>query len=238
MKPLRLATRVLALAAFLTVPLAIPLAMLSTTVLGGCAASLPAPVLLTLPSAALQGGRPDALATLPALAALTATPPAAPLPPLPQLALRRVTLPEYLVSRRVRFRTNAATLAEWPNTYWAERIEIGVAREFAAALRQQLPGWTVCDGNCGEPTPLRSLEIELLSMDYLRSSQTLHARARITLRSHAVGAAAGSQRTFTDELGIDLPVAADTAQAHAQAIAVLIQQVAHAAALRVEAARS
>ena len=217
------------------------LAMLLTTVLGGCAANLPAPVLLTLPSAALPGDRSETRTamTTPTTSTTTAPPTATvPVTLHPELAVRRVTLPEYLVSRRVRYRADAATLAEWPNTYWAERIEIGVAREFAAALRQQLPGWAVCDVNCGDAAPQLSLEVDLLAMDYLRGSQTLRARARITVRSRANGAAAPSRQAPAEELAIDLPVGADTAQAHAQAIAELIQQVARAAVLQVRAARS
>ena len=243
---LRLATR------------AVPIAVLLMSLLSGCATSLPAPLLLTLPAAAPNGARVEPLA----VASATATAPAPdasqrqpPPQPQPQLAVRRVTLPEYLVSRRVRYRADAATLAEWPNTYWAERIEIGVAREFAAALRRQLPGWGVCDGSCGEPAALLSLDVDMLAMDYLRGSQTLRAQARITVRAtepgdlrgvgllngngngHANtnGAAPAPLRMPTDDLTFDLPVRTDTAQAHAEAIAALLQQVARAAALRVQA---
>ena len=210
------------------------LAISLSTGLGGCVSSVPAPLLLTLPSVALHGDAPGQAAT-PATLTPSAT--------APLLVLRRVELPEYLVSRRVRYRTDATTLGEWPNTYWAERIEIGVGREFAAALRQQLPGWAVCDTDCGDAAPLRTLEVELLSMDFLRGTQTLRARARLTVRGRDKGhtndnvAPAAAPRAPSDELTYDLPAGADTPQAHAQAITTLLQQLARAAALRVLPAR-
>ena len=175
--------------------------------LAGCAASSPAPVLLTLPPVAMPTPAAAVLGT-----------PAAP----PLLAVRRVNIPEYLVARRVRYRADAATLAEWPNTYWAERIEIGVSRQFVSALRQQLPGWTMCDTNCGDQAPLLTLQVDLVPMDYLRSAQKLQARARITLS----GAGVPAKVLDTKELSVDIPANADTVQAHAQAISTFIEKVA------------
>ena len=185
-------------------------------VLGACASSSPAPVLLTLP---------------PAVAAVAVPPAAAASAPL--LAVRRVNIPEYLVARRVRYRADASTLAEWPNTYWAERVEIGISREFVSALRQQLPGWALCDTNCGDQPPALSLQVDLVPMDYLRASQKLQARARITL---SIGAAV-PKVLQTQELPYELSGAADSAQAHAQLIAELIRQVAAAAAPMVKSAQ-
>lgn len=176
-------------------------------VVAGCASPSPAPVLLTLP--------PVAMAT-------SASPsPGAPADG-PLLAVRRVNIPEYLVARRVRYRADAATLAEWPNTYWAERIEIGVSREFVSALRQQLPAWTLCDTNCGDQVPALTLQVNLVPMDYLRSTQTLQARARITLS----GAGVPAKVLDTKELSVNIPATADTAQGHAQAISTLLEKVA------------
>lgn len=140
----------------------------------------------------------------------------------PLLAVRRVAIPEYLVSRRVRFRADAATLAEWPNTYWAERIEIGVSREFVSALRQQLPGWAMCDINCGERVPGLGVTVELVPMDYLRSTRKLQARARITVS----GAGTPAKVLDVKELSVEIASSADTAQGHAQAITSLIEQIA------------
>ena len=181
--------------------------------LAACASPSPAPVLLTLPPAALAP-----------TAAAAAAPGASASAPL--LAVRRINIPEYLVARRVRYRADPSTLAEWPNTYWAERIEIGVSREFVSALRAQLPGWALCDTNCGDHAPALTLQVDLMPMDYLRSAQKLQARARITLSGPGVV----PNVLQTRELAYDLPTSADTAQAQAQAIAQLIQQVATAAA--------
>ena len=189
--------------------------VLAVGVLAGCASS-PAPVLLTLP---------------PAVVVAAAAPAAA--GPAPALAVRRVTIPEYLVARRVRYRADASTLAEWPNTYWAERIEIGVSREFLSALRQQLPGWTLCDTSCGEQAAALTLQVDLVPMDYVRSTRTLQARARINLS----GAEASAKPLRTEELAYELPGGSDTAQAQAQAMAELIRQVAQALAPMVRAAR-
>ena len=183
--------------------------------LAACASPSPAPVLLTLPPAA-------ATAAVAPVAAASA----------PVLAVRRVNIPEYLVARRVRYRADASTLAEWPNTYWAERIEIGVSREFLAALRQQLPGWAFCDTNCGDQVPTLSLQVDLVPMDYLRASQKLQARARISVSSGTTV----PRVLQTQEVPYELTASADTAQAQAQLIGELIRQVAQAAAPLVRAA--
>ena len=189
-----------------------------TALLAACAASSPAPVLLTLPPAG------QAVATALAI-------PSSATPPL--LAVRRINIPEYLVARRVRYRADASTLAEWPNTYWAERIEIGVSREFMSALRAQLPGWSMCDTSCGDQVPALTLQVDLVPMDYLRSAQKLQARARITLS----GAGVSPKVIQTQELAYDLPASADTAQAQAQTIATLLQQVAAATAPLIRSAK-
>jgi uncharacterized lipoprotein YmbA len=192
--------------------------------LAACASPSPAPVLLTLPPAASQPGTTTA-ATASAAAAVSTS--------APVLAVRRVNIPEYLVSRRVRYRADPATLAEWPNTYWAERIEIGVSREFVSVLRQQLPGWSMCDTNCGENVPALSLQVDLVPMDFVRSAQKLQAHARITVS----GGGMPPKVLETKELSAEIPAGADTAQGHAQSISVLIQQVATEAALLVRSAK-
>ena len=191
---------------------------LALGLLAACASPSPAPVLLTLP---------------PVLSAAPAASTAGPARPAPLLAVRRVNIPEYLVARRVRFRADASTLAEWPNTYWAERIEIGVSREFVSALRPQLPGWALCDTDCGDHTPTLSLQVDLMPMDYVRSAQKLRARARITLSDGG----APPKMLRTEELPYEIAAGADTAQAQAQTIAELIKQVATAAAPLVKSAK-
>ncbi len=185
-------------------------ALLGAGLLMGCASPSPAPVLLTLPPTAT-----------PAASAAPGTPASAPL-----LAVRRINIPEYLVARRVRYRADASTLAEWPNTFWAERIEIGVSREFVSALRQQLPGWALCDTNCGDAVPALSVQVDLVPMDFVRSAGRLQARARISVSTGIVPA----RELKTLESSYELPASGDTAQAHAHAISELIRQVAQATA--------
>jgi uncharacterized lipoprotein YmbA len=185
--------------------------------LAACASPSPAPVLLTVPpasTAAVPAAAPGATASVPIV------------------AVRRVNVPEYLVARRVRYRADPSTLAEWPNTYWAERVEIGVSREFVSALRAQLPGWALCDISCGDQIPTLALQIDLVPMDYLRSAQKLQARARITVSDGSTP----PRVLRTQELPYELPASADTAQAQSQAIADLIQQVAQATALMIKEA--
>ncbi len=193
-------------------------ALLVVALLAACASPSPPPVLLTLPPAAPAPNPGAAPSAMPASA--------------PLLAVRRVSIPEYVVSRRVRYRADAATLAEWPNTYWAERIEIGVSREFVAALRQQLPGWSLCAANCGDLSPALSLQVDLLPLDYLRASRTLQARARITVST----VTAAPRLLQVLERSYTLTGADDSAQAQALAMAELLRQVAAAAAPLVVAA--
>ncbi len=202
---------------------AFALVMAAATFMAGCASPSPAPILLSLPSAVTSG---------PAAAVTEA--PAAPGAAGPKLlAIRRVGIPEYLVSRRVRYRADVSTLAEWPNTYWAERIEIGVSREFISALRQQLPGWELCESTCGDREPSLALQIDMVPMDFLRSAQQLQARARITVSS----AGAAPRTLQATELTYALPAAADTAQAQAGAVTELLRRVATATAPLVTAAQ-
>ena len=199
-------------------------AVLAAALSAGCASDpVPAPVLLTLPStnpgAATANGADAAASTAGANQ--------------PLLAVRRIAIPEYLVARRVRYRADPSTLAEWPNTFWAERIEIGVSREFLSALRSQLPGWSLCENTCGDRTPALALQVEMVPMDYVRSAQRLQARARVVVSSTG-----SSPRVLqTQEWSYELPASADTAQGQAQAVAELIRQVAAATATMVRNAR-
>lgn len=193
------------------------LATLAFGLLSGCASSVPAPVLLTLPAAV------DATQAV-------AAPPAA---SAPVLVVRRLGVPEYISARRVRFRADPSTLAEWPNTFWAERVEIGLNREFVSALRQQLPNWTICDASCDDQLPVLSLQVDISPLDFMRASQQLQARARI-----AVSTARGTPRLLSAiEHGYALNAGGDTPQAQAQATTDLLKAVAALAAPEVTAAR-
>jgi len=162
--------------------------------LGGCASAPPARVLLALPTGATPANTTTGA------------------PSGPTLALRRVSVPEYLESRRVRYRADDTTLSEWPNTFWAERFEISVTRELAAALRRGLPGWSVCEATCPDQPPNLNLQVELAPLDFMRASQRLQLRARVTVSG------AASTTAQMRELAVEIVAAADTPHAHAQAV--------------------
>lgn len=173
-------------------------------------ASAPPPVLLTL---------------TPASSSAAATAPVAPTTPR-VLAVSRPEVPEYLMARRVRYRAEASTLGEWPDTFWAERIEIGVAREFNAALRERLPGWRLCEANCSEQSPAASLQVVLTRMDYVRSERRLKASGRITLWSPERVPRLLQGGDFSYEIEGD----ADSPQSQARTVTELLQRVAAEAA--------
>jgi len=178
--------------------------------LAACA-SAPPPMLLTLPPAVSPA----------AAVAAPGTPRV--------LAVGRPEIPEYLVARRVRYRAEASTLGEWPDAFWAERIEVGVAREFNAALRERLPGWRLCEANCSEQSPAASLQVMLTRMDYVRGERRLKANARIMLWS--------TERVPRllqgGEFGYDIGGDADTPQSQAATVTELLRRVAADAAASV-----
>lgn len=173
--------------------------------LAGCASSPPS-VLLALPAAV-----PPATAVRQVTSAM------------PVLAVGRLDLPEYLVSKRVRYKVDATTVGEWPETFWAERIEVGATREFVAALQRQLPAWRVCDANCSELLPAAALQVAVIEMDYVRSAARLHGKVRFTV---TVGANAGSKEMRGEERVYDVAAQGDTAQAQAQAVTELLRRIA------------
>jgi uncharacterized lipoprotein YmbA len=186
--------------------------------LGACASKDPPPLLLTLPSSAMQ--------------AAPAADRAASAVPQRTLLLRRVGLPEYLLSRRVRFRDSASSLADWPHTWWAERLEVGVTREMTEALRALLPGWTVCEGSCpdgggGEVV----LRIDFQALDFVRGTA---APARLQALALA-DAGRGDTTLWRAEQRLVIDATADTPRAHANAIGDAVRAVADALAARLRA---
>jgi len=195
-------------------------ALLAVALLGACA-SAPTRVLIALPPAVApeQAPRGDKAFVSPAV-----------------LLVRRLVIPEYMASPRPRYWSATATLAEWPDAYWAERIEVGMAREFVSALRRRLPGWTVCDGTCGDQVPDLTLKIELLRLDTWRQDQSLSATARAELSGHRTAASlwplSPAGRTFT------LPLPADSAQGQAQAMSQLLGAIADASVAAIDESAS
>lgn len=189
------------------------LGLLGLALLGACASAPPPRTLLALPPTV-------------GVAASASKPVLAQRPEAPLLVVRRLAIPEHLQSRRVRFRADASTLGEWPDTVWAERIEAAMTREFVAALRHGLPGHEVCEASCGERLPTLSLTVELQPLDFMRASRRLQAHARIWLAASGREAKALGSAEFD----FDLPAAADTPQAQAEAMSELLRQLAAAVA--------
>lgn len=173
--------------------------------LGGCASAPPTRVLLALPTGAVPASTTQGASSG------------------PTLAVRRVSVPEYLETRRVRYRADDTTLSEWPNTFWAERFEISVTRELVAALRRGLPGWSVCEATCPDQPPNLNLQVELAPLDFMRAAQRLQLDARVTLSG-----AAASNTTQMREFAFEVASAADTPHAHAQAITDALRALAQA----------
>jgi len=145
------------------------------------------------------------------------------------LVVRRLEVPEYLLVQRVRYRADDSTLAEWPNTYWAEQIETGIAREFNNALRRHLPRWQLCEANCGERSPAVSLQVRLTRMDYLRSQQRLEAGVRLSLWNTA----RPPRLLHTEEHSYSIDGDADKPQSHARTLSAFLDCAAGDAALAV-----
>ncbi|WP_298235717.1 ABC-type transport auxiliary lipoprotein family protein, partial [uncultured Azohydromonas sp.] len=159
-----------------------------------------------------------ATAAVPPDAAASAAPLAAPV-----LIVRRPVLPEYLLARRVRFRASDTVVDDWPGVFWAERIEVALTRELTAALRAQLPGWTLCEAECtagGVEPRARTLRLEFTPLDYRRDHRELFTEVRAVLQD-----ANGTLRQRT-ERRYTLQATADTPQAHAEVLGELLRRVA------------
>ncbi|MDZ5458207.1 PqiC family protein [Azohydromonas lata] len=193
-----------------------------SAVLLGCASAPPSARLLALPTL----GEPPAGAAAPAVQA--AQPEAAPAAG-PVLVVRRVQLPEYLLARRVRYRAADTTVDDWPGTFWAERIEVGMTRELASELRARLPLWTLCNATCNtngdggtEAAQPRahSLRLEFSPLDYRRDRHELVAVVRGSLEAPDGTPLQRLERRYV------LSAGADTPQAHAQVLGELLRRVA------------
>ncbi len=172
----------------------------------------PAPALLSLP-----------LPPAPAVALPpAATPSASAVSAARFLTLRRVNIPEYLQTDTVRYRLSDSTLAEWPNTAWAERLEVGLTNHLALLLRQALPSWTVCDAHCPSMPGGQVLIVNIAPMDYLRASSQLRADVnwRIT------GPGSSPTPIFAGGGTSSTTVTPDSPVGQAAAMSALLQQVA------------
>ncbi|MFZ4550978.1 MAG: PqiC family protein [Aquabacterium sp.] len=92
----------------------------------------------------------------------------------PDWAVARIEVPEYLQTNRVRFREGPATLSEWPQVRWAERIEVGLTRQLTRALSHQL---AVCEAPCSQSpaAPTRTLHIRFDELDAQQETHSVRA---------------------------------------------------------------
>lgn len=156
--------------------LAAPALLAGATLLAGCAAPPTRWLALPMLPAAAHEAAAGAAASAdpPAPATGPATGPASER----TLSVRRVVLPEYLQATGVRFRTDGALLDEWPDTLWAERLEVAASRRLADALRRELPGWSICEGVCPGAALGPAVLVEFSALDYLRPQGRLEAQVR------------------------------------------------------------
>lgn len=180
---------------------------LAALVLAGCASTAP-PTLLSLPSTPGDTS----------VRAISAS--------MPVFAVGRIDVPEYLVSRRVRYKIDDSTVGEWPETYWAERIEVAISREFNAALQRRMPNWRICDANCTAQGPFAALQVAVVQLDYIRREKRLVGKVKLTLEDTAPA----HQVLHGEERQYAVAVTIDTAQAQAQAVSDLLRRAANDAA--------
>jgi uncharacterized lipoprotein YmbA len=171
----------------------------------GCA-STPDPQLLSLPLPAEQAGTPDAQTG-------QAT---------SMLVLRRVNIPEYMQTPRVRYRADNSVLANWPHVVWAERLESSLTDHLLIRLRARLPGWTVCERACPASKAAYVLAMDLSPLDQVRAPGELRTQAhwQITWRGDSSGASHDGMRTLA------LPTPSDSAQGQAEAMARMLDVLA------------
>ena len=180
-------------------------ASLATVVLSGCAGRSPAVMLLSLP-----------------LDAPMASTPTAPPSSAPTVVVRRVQIPEYLQSIQVRYRSSAQTLAEWPSTRWAERLEVSLTRHLSQQLNARLPAGSACDTSCNGSTPTYTLQVSYGVLDHVRSQGLMQAQVSWVLTPTA----GNTQAPKTGQLTLSESVQSDDAPGQAAAMAKLNAQLA------------
>lgn len=138
------------------------------------------------------------------------------------LVVRRVSIPEYLQTNRVRYRAADSILAEWPDVVWAERLESGLTDHLLMRLRARLPGWTVCERACPPAATAYVLALDLSPLDHIRSAGELRAQARWQITSRADGGKAA----LNGAQALVLPVATDSAESQAVTMGHMLDVIA------------
>lgn len=142
--------------------------------------------------------------------------------PAPTVVVRRVQIPEYLQSIQVRYRSSAQTLAEWPATRWAERLEVSLTRHLSQQLNTRMPAGSVCDTACAGSPKVSSLQVSYLMLDQVRPQGLMHAQVHWVLTP----ASGDTQASKMGQLTLNEPVQSDDASGQAAAMARLNAQLA------------
>lgn len=177
--------------------------------------SVPPPVLVSLPLPVASAASAPSLGVLAAQPASAASNPRV-------LTVRRIGIPEYAQADTVRYRQADNTQVDWPNTAWAERLEVGMTSHLALRLRQALPGWTICDGRCPPIPRGLVLMVDMVPLDYLRPQKTLQAE----VHWRVMGPDSATVPSARGDSVASLPVAQDTPVGQAGAIGELLQKTA------------
>jgi uncharacterized lipoprotein YmbA len=175
--------------------------------LAGCASPSPARQWLSLPLP-----KPLPLASH----VHAATPPAA----TRVLVVRRVGIPEYLQTDKVRYRQADTLLAPWPHTVWAEPLALGLTDHLVMRLRLALPGWTVCERSCPALATSTTLNVDFAPLDHVRAEGVLRAQAHWLLSDK--GANANTPGTTTDTVAVH----PDSPEGQAMALAQVLDHLA------------
>jgi hypothetical protein len=100
-----------------------------------------------------------------------------------------------------------------------------MTREFTAALRSELPGWTICEANCANLGPAVNVVVDIQRLDYMRAAKRLKAVVQLRLDRSPLPSSSSRGRVVSEQ-DFDLPVAPDTPAGQARAIAVLMHSLA------------
>jgi len=184
--------------------------------LAGCASPPPARQWLSLPLP-----KPLPLAS----PVHAAAPPAA----TRVLVVRRVGIPEYLQTDKVRYRQADTLLAQWPHTVWAEPLALGLTDHLVMRLRLALPGWTVCERSCPAQVSSTILNVDFAPLDHVRAEGVLRAQAHWLLSYK--GTNASTPGTTTDAVAVH----PDSPEGQATALAQVLDHLAGAIAATLQA---
>lgn len=185
--------------------------------LSGCAGKAPPVVLLSLPSVAAPAAASPMVATSQAK-------------PSPLIIVRRIQIPEYLQSAYVRYRDSAQTLAEWPATRWAERLEVGMTRHLTQQLNSVLKAGAACDTACIGAAHAVNLSVSYQTLDAQRHANVMQAQISWWMTP----ASGEPPANGLHQLTLSEPIEVDSAAGHADALARVNAQLARqiAASLR------